>query len=215
MATIEPNPAADEKRALRKEMKVLRDELSARDPDAGETLAGKFPLKLLDRYGPVVSGYWPIGSEVDARALMKRLHGEGAQLCLPRIGDDGVGMTFHAWSPGNVLETTHFGLQQPCASEILVRPTLMLMPLLAFDLEGHRLGYGKGHYDRAIAALREHGRVFTCGLAFAGQQLDAVPAEPHDQALDWAMTEKGSVPLFMTRHMRGSPAPDPHGPDAA
>ncbi|MEM7766412.1 MAG: 5-formyltetrahydrofolate cyclo-ligase [Pseudomonadota bacterium] len=206
---------AEEKAALRAEMKPLREELSARDPDAGETLAGRFPMKLLERYGPVVAGYWPIGSEIDPRPLLERLHTAGAQLCLPRVADDGVGMSFHAWTPGDALEARAFGLQEPPASAPLLRPTLLLMPALAFDLEGHRLGYGKGHYDRAIVGLRDHGRAFTCALAFAGQQIDTVPHEPHDQLLDWAMTEAGSVPLFMTRTLREGGGPGSGGPDAA
>lgn len=204
---------AEDKAALRRQMLLLREELAARDPDAGEAIAERFPMKLLERYGPVVSGYWPIGSEVDPRPLMLRLHREGAQLCLPRMGDDGLGMSFHAWTPGDPLEARQFGLSEPVAAAPLLRPTLLLVPLLAFDLEGHRLGYGKGHFDRAIAALRAHGRAFACALGFARQQLDAVPNGNHDQPLDWAMTEAGSVPLFMTRTLK--PGGNGEGPDAA
>jgi 5-formyltetrahydrofolate cyclo-ligase len=74
------------------------------------------------------------------------------------------------------------------------------MPLLAFDLRGNRLGYGKGHYDRALKTLRSKGRIFACGLAYPSQQIDHVPHEAHDQPLDWAVTPIGSVPLFMLRN---------------
>jgi hypothetical protein len=80
-------------------------------------------------------------------------------------------------------------------------PTLILTPLLAFDAKGNRLGYGKGHYDQALQTLRSEGRAFACAVAYAAQQIDDVPAEPHDQPLDWAITPAGSIPLFMMRNM--------------
>ena len=194
-----------DKAQLRQQMTVLRAELDARDPDAGETLAGKFPMKLLQRYGPVVSAYWPIGSEIDPLPLIRRLKHEGdADICLPRVEADGT-MTFRAWAPGNPLDERPFGLREPPAEAEIVSPTLVLTPLLGFDRSGNRLGYGKGHYDRALETLRAKGRVFVCGLALFGQEVDAVPAEPHDIPLDWVMTERGSIPIFMMRAMADNP----------
>ena len=195
-------------------MKDHRAELAARDPDAGERLAESFPLKLLERYGPVVAGYIPIGEEIDPKPLMQKLAGAGAKLCLPRVEDDGTVMHFRDWSFGDALEDRPFGLKEPLASAEIVSPTLVLVPLLAFDHSGHRLGYGKGHYDRALVGLREAGRVFACAVAFHGQLVDEVPAEPHDQLLDWAATEVGSVPLFMMRTLRGGDS-DGNDPEAA
>ena len=200
---------------LRAELKDLRAELAARDPDAGETLAEKFPMKLLERYGPLVAGYLPIRDEIDPRPLMRKLEDAGAQLCLPRVDDDGVGMTYRKWAFGSPLEDRPFGLQEPPATAELAEPTLILVPLLAFDGMGNRLGYGKGHYDRALSSLRENGRAFACAVAFFGQQIDEVPSEPHDQLLDWAVTEQGSVPLFMMRNMKALAGADDDGPDAA
>lgn len=189
-----------EKDALRAEMKVVREELAARDPDAAETLADKFPLKLLERYGPTVAVYLPIGSEIDPRPLMGKLVDAGAKLALPCVQDDGQ-MVYRAYTRGDMLEKRPFGLLEPLAEVPEVEPTLVISPLLAFDRNGHRLGYGKGHYDRALARLRQNGRVFVCGLAFFGQEVEHVPAEPHDIPLDWVMTERGSIPLFMMRAM--------------
>lgn len=189
-----------EKDALRAEMKVLREELAARDPDAGETLAEKFPLKLLERYGPTVAVYLPIGSEIDPRPLMGKLIGAGAKLALPCVQEDGQ-MVYRAYTRGDMLEQRPFGLLEPNAEVPAVEPTLVITPLLAFDRNGNRLGYGKGHYDRALTRLREQGRVFVCGLAFFGQEIEQVPAEAHDVPLDWVMTERGSIPLFMMRAM--------------
>lgn len=202
-----------DKPSLRAEMKTLRDELHARDPDAGETLAGKFPLKLLERYGPNVAGYLAIGSEIDSSPLMARLQAEGAQLSLPRVEPDGS-MTYRRWTYGDALESRPFGLSEPAQSAEIVKPGLILAPLLGVDQKGNRLGYGKGHYDRTVSVLRESQRVFLCGLAFHGQLLEDVPAEPHDQPLDWAITPEGSIPCFMIRNMRAISEADP-GPDAA
>ena len=198
---------SDDKQSMRTEMKILREELAARDPDAGESLAARFPMKLLERYGPMVSAYWPIGSEIDPLPLIRRLKNEGdADICLPRVEADGR-MTFRSWAPGNALEDRPFGLREPPADVATVTPTLVLTPLLAFDRQGNRLGYGKGHYDRALADLRAQGRVFVCGLAHFGQEVEAVPAEDHDIGLDWVMTERGSIPLFMMRALAQN-APD-------
>lgn len=187
-----------DKHTLRAELKTVREELAARDPDAGEAIADKFPLKLLERYGPVVAAYWPIGSEVDPRPLIDKLTKAGAQVALPRVGDDGT-MTYRQWQTGDELEDRPFGLKEPLTSTSIVAPTLILTPLLAYDKSGNRLGYGKGHYDRALAALRENGRAFVCGLAFHAQEVEQVPAEAHDIPLDWVVTERGSIPLFMMR----------------
>lgn len=206
--------SAADKSTLRAELKALRDELHARNPDAGEALAAKFPLKLLERYGPVVSGYWPIGSEADPRPLMSRLADNGAKLSLPRLDADGT-MSFRLWQPGDPLDQTAFGLSEPEESAPRAHPTLILLPLLAFDRVGNRLGYGKGHYDRALAALRADGRVFACGLGFHGQMLDDLPSDQHDQPLDWAVTERGSVPIFMMRNFGGNDDSGHDGPSAA
>jgi len=197
---------SEDKQALRDQMKTLREELAARDPDAGETLADKFPLKLLERYGPTLAVYLPIGSEIDPRPLMDKLVKADAKLALPCVLDDGS-MIYRHYTRGDPLEKRAFGLLEPFHEVPEVQPTLILTPLLAFDRQGNRLGYGKGHYDRAIARLREQGRVFICGLAFHGQEVDAIPAEPHDIPLDWVMTERGSIPLFMMRAM-GAPEED-------
>ncbi|HBQ48415.1 MAG TPA: 5-formyltetrahydrofolate cyclo-ligase [Hyphomonas atlantica] len=190
-----------DKTDLRHRMRTLRAEAAARDPDAAETLADKFPMKLLDRYGPVVAGYVAINEELDPSPLMQKLAKAGAELCLPRIEDSGE-LTWRSWNFGEPLERRPFGLSEPSADAPLGQPTLILTPLLAFDGMGNRLGYGKGHYDKALERLRKDGRAFACAVAYAAQQIETVPAEPHDQPLDWAVTPIGSVPLFMMRNLK-------------
>ena len=191
---------SEEKDLLRTALKERREELAARDPDAGETLADKFPMKLFERYGPTVALYLPIGSEIDPKPLMGKLVAAGAKLALPCVQDDGS-MVYRAYTRGDMLEQRPFGLLEPNPEVLEVHPTLVITPLLGFDRNGNRLGYGKGHYDRALTRLRDQGRVFVCGLAYFGQEVEEVPAEPHDVPLDWVMTERGSIPLFMMRAM--------------
>lgn len=191
---------SEDKDLLRAALKERREELAARDPDAGETLADKFPMKLFERYGPTVALYLPIGSEIDPKPLMGKLVAAGAKLALPCVQDDGS-MVYRAYTRGDMLEQRPFGLLEPNPEVPEVNPTLVITPLLGFDRNGNRLGYGKGHYDRALTRLRDQGRVFVCGLAYFGQEVEEVPAEPHDVPLDWVMTERGSIPLFMMRAM--------------
>lgn len=176
-------------------MKEIRTEAAARDPDAADRLAARFPIKLYERYGPVVAGYLAIGEELDPAPLLARLAKQGARIVLPRVESDSA-MTFRD-SNHATLEKGPFGLTQPSALAEIVRPNLVLTPLLGFDARGRRLGYGKGHYDRAIAALRSTGRVFYLGLAYAQQQVDVIPIDRHDLLLDWVETPLNSVPLFL------------------
>ncbi len=185
----------EQKAILRGHMNEIRSESAARDPDAAERLAARFPVKLFERYGPVVAGTMAIRDEIDSAPLLSRLARLGARIVLPRVEANGA-MTFRD-AAAATLEKGPFGLTQPSAVAEIVRPNLVLAPLLAFDLRGRRLGYGKGHYDRAITALRSTGRVFYLGLAYAQQQVDAVPVERHDVLLDWVETPLNSVPLFL------------------
>jgi 5-formyltetrahydrofolate cyclo-ligase len=192
-----PEEIAEQKAILRGHMKEIRIEAAARDPDAADKLAARFPIKLFERYGPIVAGYLAIGDELDPAPLLARLASKGARIVLPRVESDGA-MTFRDASRGT-LEKGPFGLTQPSAAAEIVRPNLVLTPLLAFDARGRRLGYGKGHYDKAITAMRSTGRIFYLGLAYAQQQVDAVPVDRHDVLLDWVETPLNSVPLFLGR----------------
>ncbi|MBB34358.1 MAG: 5-formyltetrahydrofolate cyclo-ligase [Hirschia sp.] len=193
--------AEDHKQLLRSHMREIRAEADARDPDSAEKLAERFPAKLLERFGPVVAGYIAINDELDPAPLLARLKDMGAVIALPRIEADGA-MTFRIHGTSDKLVSGPFNLQQPSSTAVPVQPSLVLAPLLAFDSRGTRLGYGKGHYDRAMADIRKDGRCFYVGLAHAAQQVDAVPSERHDIPLDWVETPDNSVPLFLARAAR-------------
>jgi len=189
-----------DKDTLRQQLLEVREEAAARDPDAAEKLADVFPMKLFERYGPVIAGYVAIRDELSPEHLIQRFKLAGAAIALPRLGADGT-MDFRLWEPGEPLVEGKFGLMEPPETAPIATPSLVLVPLLGFDAHGTRLGYGKGHYDKALAQLRQDGRAFACAIAYKAQMVDDLPAEPHDQPLDWAVTEQGSVPLFMMRAM--------------
>ena len=141
-----------------------------------------------------VAGYWPRDTEMDARPLLRHLHGDGFDCALPVVAGRGAPLHFRRWHPEAALEPGGFGILQPSPPAARVTPQVVLAPLLCFDARGARLGYGAGYYDCTLAALRRAGRVLFVGIAFAAQRVDRVPHEDHDQRLDWIVTEKGAMP---------------------
>jgi len=138
--------------------------------------------------GAVVSGFWPLPGEIDIRPLLLALHARGHSIGLPVTPKRGLPLTFRLWSPGDLLEPERFGTVRPTGAECT--PDFLLVPLLAFDRLGGRLGYGAGYYDRTLAALP--GR-FTLGCAFAAQEVDKVPVGPYDVRLNAVTTERGVI----------------------
>ncbi|WP_136660900.1 5-formyltetrahydrofolate cyclo-ligase [Nitratireductor sp. XY-223] len=145
--------------------------------------------------GTMVSGFWPIRSEVDVRPLMFSLREKGARLCLPAILDKTT-IVFRELVRGAPMVDTGFGTAGPGPDAEIVDPVLLLVPLAAFDCAGHRIGYGAGHYDRAISNLHEKGiEPRLVGVAFAAQEVERVPSESHDVALSAILTERGLRPM--------------------
>jgi len=184
-------PAFD-KTALRRRMRALRRRLAEAAPDAPRRAAALAPLERLAAFA-VVGAYHPQGSEMDPGPLAERLAEAGAALALPVAARREAALEFRLWSPGDPLAPDAAGVLSPTGAAPAVRPQLVIAPLLAFDRRGGRLGQGGGHYDRTLQNLRAAGPVFVLGLAFAGQELAAIPAEPHDQRLDAILTEAGYI----------------------
>ncbi len=178
------------KTVMRLEMRARRHALAEAAPEAGRRAAALLPLDRLPAFR-IVSGYRPMGSEIDPRPLMERLAAEGASLALPAAHSRDAALAFRAWKPGDPLEPDAFGIPSPTKAAPEVRPDLVLAPLVAFDRTGGRLGQGAGHYDRTLENLRAAQAVFVLGLAYAGQEVARVPAEAHDQPLDAILTETG------------------------
>jgi 5-formyltetrahydrofolate cyclo-ligase len=181
-----------DKTALRARLRGLRRLLAAEAPDAAAEAAMRLPIDLLPPC-EVFSGYVAIGAEMDPRPLMLRLAEAGAAAALPvALKRDGA-LAFRAWTPDMTLERDAFGIPSPPASAEAMTPSLVIAPLLAFDRRGGRLGQGAGHYDRTLANLRAAQPLFVLGLAYAGQEVDEIPMEPHDQRLDAILTETGYI----------------------
>jgi 5-formyltetrahydrofolate cyclo-ligase len=124
---------------------------------------------------------------------MQKLAQAGAQLALPVVAGRGKSLIMRAWRPGEELAAGVWGLREPKPDAAEVEPDIVLVPLLAFDRAGHRIGYGAGYYDLTIAALRARKPITTIGVAFAAQEIAAVPATPHDARLDLVLTEHEAI----------------------
>jgi 5-formyltetrahydrofolate cyclo-ligase len=171
------------KRRLRVLMRQVRAKAHAANPriDVRDAL-----LRCLDGVDPV-AGYWPILTEADPRPAMGALAGKGCAVCLPVVVSRNTALTFRQWVPGAAMTKGAHDIEIP-ADGAAIRPAALIVPLLAFDREGWRLGYGGGFYDRTLAALRPGG-VLAVGLAYAAQEVPAVPHDVDDQPLDLVVTE--------------------------
>lgn len=190
MSDSDPSPNAAAKDAVRREALARRDGLD-REARHAASLAIRdraLALDLLADASPV-GAYWPIRSEVDVRPLLEALIARGQDAALPQILHPHL--SFRLWKPGDPLVHGGFKVSEPGPDAPECTPRALLVPLAAFDRRGGRVGYGKGHFDRAIAALRERGPLVAVGLAFAAQEVGQVPQEAHDQRLDAVVTEAG------------------------
>ena len=180
--------ATPSKADLRAAALAARDALSsAQRAAAAEAIAARgLPVEIAP--GTVVSGYSPIRSEIDLVPLMRALASKGARLALPAVLARGKSLAFRAWSPNDRLMLGPLGILEPSPAAAEVVPNIMLVPLAAFDRQGHRIGYGAGHYDHTLAHLRKV-KPIAIGLAFAAQEIEAIPAMQHDVALDFVLTE--------------------------
>ena len=180
-----------DKTALRTRMRALRRLLAEGTPDAAERAARRLPLSRFSRFR-IVAAYRPQGSELDPLPVLEAILGFDpgfATPVLPVALDKTSPLSFRYWNPQDRLVPDAFGIPSPPPSAPPLVPNLVIAPMLAFDRRGGRLGQGAGHYDRTLANLRKVRPVFMLGLAFAGQELDAIPQERHDQRLDAILTE--------------------------
>lgn len=178
-----------DKHQLRAAMRATRKRLAGLDAGAAGRAAGQAGALPPGR---IVAVYRAIGSELDVEALSHALIQAGRELCLPVVIARDAPMIFRRWSPGEPLELDEAGVPAPFPLAEVVEPEVILTPLLAFDARGGRLGQGGGYYDRTFAARPETVRI---GFAYAGQQVDDLPVEPHDIRLHGVLTETGYRPF--------------------
>jgi 5-formyltetrahydrofolate cyclo-ligase len=182
---------AELKTALRTEALARRDALA---PDyrqqAAETIAA-LPFPVAVPAGAIVAGFFPMKTEISPLPLLRALEKNGARVALPRIVGRGYPLSMRAWKFGDPLVPGQWGIREPAPNAEEVAPDILIVPFAAFDKRGYRVGYGAGYYDRTIAGLRAKKKVVTVGFGCEAQEVAECPTEPHDEKLDFLMTEKG------------------------
>ena len=186
-------PANLLKATLRAAALATRDALDVEHRAAAAQAIASRGLPVEIPRGAVVAGYSPIRSEIDPAPLMQNLAAQGAQLALPVIVASDQPLLFRAWTRSDKLRRGQLGILEPPPDAAVVIPDILLVPLAAFDRSGHRIGYGAGHYDRTFAQLRGLKNIVAIGLAFAAQQIPAIPAAAHDARLDLVLTEHETI----------------------
>lgn len=194
---VDPQQARD----VARWRKVERDRLCAQRQalpvgdriTAGATLRdrirGLLPTKFNGAQGKVLAAYWPIRGEPDLRPLMADLHDAGVTIALPRAEARSARLAFRVWTLQTSLIPDAWGIPAPPPDAAAVTPGILIIPLLGWSTDGHRLGYGDGCYDRTLAALAP--RPVTIGVGFDAAQLATIFPQPHDVPLDFIVTETG------------------------
>src|SRR5258708_25059961 len=182
------SPTDQSKNILRAAAIAKRDALSGEQRmEAGQAIAlRELPIEIM----PVkfVAGFSPIRSEIDPAPLMQELAARGMRLALPAIEARDSPLGLRLWAADDKLLRGPLGILEPSPDAAEIVPDIVLVPLAAFDRLGHRIGYGAGHYDRTLARLRDSKKIIAIGLAFAVQEIETIPALPHDVALHSVLT---------------------------
>jgi 5-formyltetrahydrofolate cyclo-ligase len=159
-------------------------------PEAAILLADQFLRKVPRAPEAIIAGYWPIGTEIDVRPLLRRLIAADHRVVLPVVSVLGQPLKFHEWTPETLMRSSAHGIDVPPDDTPELAPNLVITPSLAFDPEGWRLGYGGGFYDRTLRRLRGLGDILAIGVGYAAQQVDKVAHNDLDEQLDWVITEE-------------------------
>lgn len=179
----------ERKSRLRAEAIARRDAI-AEDVrrDRSTRLAGIDLSPLMLPPQAAVSAYMAMGAEIDPAPLVARLNREGHPICLPVVQPRGQPLVFRQWAPGDPLVPRIWGIKEPVDSAPVVEPDVLVVPLLAYDRHGYRLGYGGGFYDRTLAKLRARKTIIAIGLGFHEQEVAEVPHADYDERVDWILT---------------------------
>jgi 5-formyltetrahydrofolate cyclo-ligase len=191
-----PDPGLDlkeRKRAARKDAEIVRQQAKQAVPDAAQLLANHFMKQINLPPASIISSYVARGSELDPAPLEHALLKVGHSLCLPVVLAKGYPLAFRRYQPGDVLEPGGFGIPEPLVGVAVVNPTVILVPLLGFDRQGGRLGYGGGFYDRSVALLRRESAVLAIGIGYAAQEMAELPTGRTDAKLDWVVNEREAI----------------------
>jgi len=195
MTDLDVDLIAQAKQAARVQAREARARYHAeRGPAAAASIASHLLSLLPDlRPGPLtIAGYHPKGDEADVLPALSALANAGQATALPVVMGRAWPLVFRLWRPGHPLVPGAFRIMEPMGDAPLVQPDIVLVPLLAFDQAGYRLGYGGGFYDRTLEVLRAEAPTLAVGIGYAGQGVDKLPIDAYDQKLDWIVTEQGA-----------------------
>jgi 5-formyltetrahydrofolate cyclo-ligase len=182
------------KKSLREEVLKKRSAVHSMSRErAANTIRDLFLQALPLRPGSIVAGYWPLPGEVDSTPLLNALAEKKFEICLPVVTEHESPLIFRKWTVGMNLGEGYAGTRIPPAESPILNPDILVVPLVAFDRAGYRLGYGGGFYDRTLNAMRAQRQIMAVGLAYAAQQVPLVPHEGTDEKLDWVVTEELAI----------------------
>ncbi len=187
-----------DKSAQRESAKARRAEAALKlGEDGPKGFLETFATHWGDVFGEdgVIAGYWPIKGEMDVRPALVLLDRLDCTTALPVVSEQDRPLSFRAWAPGEMLEEGAHGTAHPLGTAPLIRPDVVIVPLLAFDRSGYRLGWGGGYYDRTLEVLRKTGNLVAVGAAYGAQECEGVPFDEWDQPLDWVLTEKEAIKI--------------------
>ncbi|MCG8493193.1 MAG: 5-formyltetrahydrofolate cyclo-ligase [Sneathiellales bacterium] len=179
---------AEQKKALRQIAKETRNAIEK--PEAMQRAARHFLSAFSCSDKDRVALYCATGSELGTNALKHELLGRGIEVSLPVVPGKEMPLIFRKIERETQLVKAAFSIFSPPESCVEVIPTIVVVPLLAFDRAGYRLGYGGGFYDRTLAQLREKSEILAIGFAFSEQEVEAVPIDQYDQKLNGIVTDK-------------------------
>ena len=193
--------SSSSKHALREQAKAVRDEAAVKLGDDGvrgffEHLIQTWNVVSAD-FGneAILAAYWPMASEMDVRPALVALDRIGVLMTLPEVAEKDRPLRFRAWTPDEALIEGDHGTFHPLHTAPLMRPDVVLVPMLAFDRKGYRIGWGGGYYDRTLELLRKTGECIAVGVAYSAQEVDEVPTDAYDQRLDWIITEQEAIEI--------------------
>lgn len=189
--TISKETIAQLKQKMREDMLRRRAALTEPEKNAAaraviSSFLGNAPIEPKDR----IAGYWPVSGEIDIRMLMEILSEQGHVCCLPVVNKKNGPLEFRHWHKGVAMKISLPGIYEPADDAPIVKPKIIIVPLVAFDAKGYRLGFGKGFYDKTIESMAKMKDMITIGVGYEFQKVAEVPKEKHDQKLDLVITEK-------------------------
>jgi 5-formyltetrahydrofolate cyclo-ligase len=193
MTVLSQGDVASLKATLRREALARRDALPAAERQAAANTIASRPFPVSVKPGVVVSGFSPLKSEINPLPLMRKLADAGARLALPVVAGRGQPLVMRSYAFGQPLNEGVWGIREPKPDAPEVDPDILIVPLAAFDRNGHRIGYGAGYYDMTINRLRSLKPVVAVGIGYAAQEIAEVPRTPRDARLDLVLTERDVI----------------------